>query len=113
MFNVKQPCADCPFIKDGIMNLSLSEGRMRGIVEDLHRDKTFTCHKTIDYSAQFVEDEEGESHFTPAESNQHCAGALLYMERDGYRNQVMQIGMRLGAYKPKELKGMDKIIDKL
>lgn len=95
------------------MNLSLGEERMRNIVQALHDDKTFTCHQTIDYSAQFEEDDTGEEHFHPSEKNQHCAGALLYMEREGIQTTAMQIGNRLGLYDPRKLKGMDKIIDRL
>ncbi|MEB2276953.1 hypothetical protein LAV82_23325 [Bacillus sp. ILBB4] len=115
MFELKTPCVDCPFVKGSITNLTLHPTRIKGIVDGLHQDGSFTCHKTIDYSNDFKdsEDEDGETEFIPTDKNQFCAGALLYLEREGHQTQAMQVFERLGCYDPSKLRGMDKIIDKV
>lgn len=91
-FNLKQPCKDCPFIRTGTMFQSLSPGRMEGIVHSItEKGQTFPCHKTINYGERDTLNE------------QHCAGALLYVERlnetKGYQtNQMLRIAERLGLY---------------
>tara|TARA_R110000803_G_scaffold210841_2_gene284381 strand:- start:20185 stop:20370 length:186 start_codon:yes stop_codon:yes gene_type:complete len=37
-------------------------------------------------------------------SSQHCAGALIFMEKQGKQNQWMQISGRLGWYDQSKLK---------
>lgn len=99
MFELKKPCKDCPFIKGGVMNQSLSEGRIEGIQKDLLRDKSFPCHKTVDYEKGSKEEE------------QHCAGAMLWLYKKGRPNQIMRIGERFGHLKESELSGQELIID--
>lgn len=50
-------------------------------------DKTFTCHKTIS-----------------APKQEHCAGALIMLEKINLPNQMMRISERLRLYNRKELK---------
>jgi len=93
-FDLKKPCKDCPFIKGSSTNTTLEEGRLRGIVEDIQdNDMSFTCHKTLGYDGKEA-------------SEQHCAGAMIYLERIGQYgkpNQVMRLAERLGMYKRDEL----------
>lgn len=97
MFDVKQPCKDCPFIEGGNMQRSLAEGRLDGIKSDLMADKTFSCHKTVDY-------EHGDRR-----KEKHCAGAMIYLYKNKRPNQAMRIGERLGMLKESELKGWDLV----
>lgn len=93
-FDLKKPCKDCPFIKGSSTNVTLEEGRLSSIVEDIqYRDSSFVCHKTLGYDGKTVPE-------------QHCAGALIYLERIGRYgrpNQAMRFGERFGLYKREEL----------
>lgn len=80
---LKQPCKDCPFIKGSSTNTTLREGRIDGIVEDIRNDLSFTCHKTLDKADQ---------------DQQHCAGALIFLEKEDNPNQLMRVAERLGMY---------------
>lgn len=99
MFDLKKPCKDCPFIKDGTMIRSLGEGRMDEIKESLLNDLSFPCHKTVDY-------EHGSR-----EKEQHCAGAMIWLYKQDRPNQIMRIAERLGHLSCEQLKGYDKVID--
>lgn len=69
-------------------NKSLSKGRLEGIINDIRNDMSFTCHKTLDLQSQ---------------QQQHCAGAMVFLEREGRPNQIMRIAERMGRYNHKEL----------
>jgi hypothetical protein len=58
--------------------------------------KTFQCHKTL--------------HTAKAE---HCAGAMLYLEREGQPNQLMRIAERFGYYDPEKLEECPYLIDEV
>lgn len=93
-FNLKRPCKECPFRSD--IRPYLRKSRVREILDALFKqDQTFACHKTLDF------DEEGESLITS--KSQHCAGALILMEKNGRANQMMRIAERLGLYDRKKL----------
>lgn len=97
-FDLKKPCKDCPFIKGSSTNRTLSKERLDGIVDDIsNNDMTFTCHKTLNL---------------PEREQQHCAGALIYLEREDNPNQMMRIAERLGLYDRRELNMTADIIDK-
>lgn len=49
MFNLVKACKDCPFRK-GMTYLN-EHGILERINDVRHHDKSFTCHKTIDYDA--------------------------------------------------------------
>lgn len=78
------PCPDCPFL----------EG-----TEDAYTDKRlrqfasgeFPCHKT----ARLDEDA---GQFVATSSSQHCAGALIFLEKRNQSHQMMRINERLGFY---------------
>lgn len=96
-FDLKKPCVDCPFVPGSSTNTTLSEGRIEGIVYDIsHNDMSFTCHKTLDL---------------PSPDQQHCAGAMIYLEKQNNPNQVMRIAERFGVYDRTKLKMKTKIIE--
>ena len=107
LFSVKRPCKDCPFRNDEVMNISLCKNRMEEIINSLHEDKIFSCHKTIDYSKH---DNDKDEHVLQPE-NKFCAGAMLYLIKEGSPNQPMQLGERFGMFNPSSLDGMEDIID--
>lgn len=95
-FELKQPCKDCPFLKGSCTNLTLSEGRIEGIVHDIRAGASFTCHKTLELHSS---------------EQQHCAGALVFLEKEERPNQIMRIAERIGLYDHRKLKMDVDLID--
>lgn len=81
-YTLTEPCAECPFlIGSGFTFRRLSE----------HASGEFACHK-----ACIVNDDgvfEARSDKTP-----HCAGALIFLEKQDKPHQMMRICERLGLY---------------
>ena len=84
------PCKRCPFRND--IEPYLPGERVEEIINAITcMDQTFTCHETT------VEDDEGELQTTS--DSQHCAGALIFLEKgEGNPNQMMRIAERLQMY---------------
>lgn len=108
-YSLKKPCKNCPFLKEGA--IELHPNRVPGIVNELLSGEStgFSCHKTV-YSkktgGQWVEDpdaEDGERYEQSGQEKQ-CAGALIVLEKMGKQTQLMQIMQRLGVYEPDKLK---------
>lgn len=92
-FDLVRPCKDCPFRSD--VRAYLSKRRVREIIDAITRQQgTFSCHKTN----EFGEDENGNSRTIETSKTQHCAGALIMLERLERPNQMMRISERLGFY---------------
>lgn len=108
LFSLKRPCKDCPFRKGETMNLSLGQERMEEIIDSLHEDNIFSCHKTIDYG-KYDSMEEKEHTLQP--ENKFCAGAMLYLLKENKPNSQMQIAERIGFFDPSRLEGEETIID--
>lgn len=85
--NMKKPCKDCPFLKGSSTNRTLHPHRIAGIIEDIRNDKSFTCHKTLPYYGE-----------KSAKKEEHCAGALIMLEKEDNPNQIMRIAERVGMY---------------
>ena len=64
-YNMTEPCDACPFLKGGGFTWHSLIG---------HASGAFACHKTC-------ETEEGI--FKPTEKSLHCAGALIFLEKQG------------------------------
>ena len=87
-FDLTRPCKDCPFRSD--IPGYLTKARAREIIEAITRQQaTFTCHKTNKF-------EDGETIET--RDSQHCAGALIFLERLDRPNQMMRWMERIGVY---------------
>lgn len=95
-FDLKTPCKDCPFIKGSSTNTTLAEGRLESIVADIRVGMSFTCHKTLEL---------------PSTKQQHCAGALVFLEKEENPNQMMRIAERIGFYDHKKLNMDADIVD--
>ncbi len=89
-FDLVRPCAKCPFRRD--IRPFLTPARARQIARDLLSGKTFTCHETIDYDAAANDSK----YLDPNE--QHCAGALIMLERADRPNQMMRWMERINCY---------------
>jgi hypothetical protein len=88
-FDLKKPCANCPFRSD--IKFWLRLDRVEEILDSItQQQQTFACHKTTQH------DDDGEH--VPRSKEQHCAGALIMLERMNKPNQMMRISERLGMY---------------
>jgi hypothetical protein len=97
-FDLTTPCSNCPFRSD--RPFPLKAERVRQILGgDRGRQwwpsPSFTCHKTVDYSAGV----EGRIRV----EGQHCAGVLIILTREERPNDCMQIAERLGLWSPVSL----------
>lgn len=95
-FNLKRPCADCPFRTD--RRFYLRADRVREILGDPDARgiqwfpaDSFACHKTLN---RF-----GRVH----DASQHCAGAAIILIRDGIPNTAMQLAERLLGWDARRL----------
>lgn len=89
---MKRPCGDCPFRKvDGI---GLTKRRIREIAGMMldSQGGMFPCHKTVDYS------EAGDDKGQARGGDVHCAGALIFAEKNGNATQMMRIAERCRSY---------------
>jgi hypothetical protein len=92
MFNLKRPCAHCPFRNDRPTFLRAS--RAQEIATEVgENDKTFYCHETVEYGRDGLD---GEGQCT--QKSQQCAGQMIVLEKMDRPNQMMRIGERIGAY---------------
>lgn len=82
-FDMKTPCQQCPFVKGSTTNRTLRKGRLEDIMKDVRNGCTFTCHKTLDQEKR---------------DQQHCAGALIFIEKEIPDHPMIQIAERLGIY---------------
>ena len=79
----------------------LSPDRASEIIEAItDLDQTFSCHKHNEFS----EDEDGHSVAIEPRTAQHCAGAMILLERMGQPNQWMRIAERMGWYRRDRLR---------
>jgi hypothetical protein len=111
--NYKQtaPCDLCPFRRDS-KGLRLTPARARefGLMMLSNPGSEFVCHKT----AKLDEDEDGIGDYVDAgEVSAHCAGALIFAEKNGRATQMMRIAERLGMYDHRKLKGHEQVFDNL
>lgn len=85
-YNLTTPCDECPFLRgSGFTFKSLAE----------HASGEFPCHK----ACKVEEDEELGSVFVPrGDKTPHCAGALIFLEKQSKPHQMMRICERLGLY---------------
>ena len=95
-FNLYKPCDSCPFLKSD-KGCRLTVDRVKEIAGMMLQSQgsTFACHKTTFE----VEDDEGESDMAAGAKSKHCAGALIFAEKNGNATQTMRIMERIGEYK--------------
>jgi hypothetical protein len=93
MFDLKRPCAACPFRKGMGKRFGLPCARLR----EIRRATAFQCHATVDYKA-FDDDEKRQG-----DRPQQCAGLMTLLHRLNQPNQIMQVAERLGHLNPATL----------
>ena len=84
-YDLTRPCDLCPFRNDD-KRLTVATKTMRGMLSG-----EFCCHKTGE-----VNEETGS--IEPTADSQHCAGALIMLEKMNQPHQMMRICERLGIY---------------
>jgi hypothetical protein len=93
---MKIPCANCPFRVVGGIPLMPARVHEIGSMMLDSQGGTFSCHKTVDDSDR-EEGDEGTARISrPGEV--HCAGALIFAEKNGASTQMMRIMERFGDY---------------
>lgn len=91
-----RPCAHCPFRTD--IPPFLRAARIYEIAAQLPNGY-FVCHETIDYDQEPEEGADGEEpEAALTEKSEHCAGALILLEKLEQPSQLMRIYERLNAY---------------
>nr|WP_314432185.1 hypothetical protein [uncultured Pantoea sp.] len=109
-FRLKTPCANCPFLKAGGIELNL--GRLEGIKADLLGDdfSSFYCHKTTHLTGS-EEDQDGEQGYSASGREAHCAGAAAFLLARGRQNIAMRLAFREGTIKPADFEPAIDMID--
>ena len=98
-FSLKKPCGNCPFLKEGAVELE--PGRLQSIVQSLLDDDgaNFHCHKTV-YNEKtggaWVEGEDGASSYQCSHKEAFCAGAMIFMQKVGHSSVLMRMAQALG-----------------
>lgn len=87
-YTLSSPCDQCPFLARMAHGFSIER------LEQFARGE-FHCHKTGEFTEPNID---GGSEARPLPESLHCAGALIYLERQGRSHQMMRIAERLGLY---------------
>jgi hypothetical protein len=98
-FSMTVPCGNCPFRKTGGIRLHPSRAREIGKMMLHPGGGMFPCHKSVDYEK--ADPDSGDHAPTPGEV--HCAGALIFAEKNGNATQMMRISERFGDYDHRKL----------
>jgi hypothetical protein len=108
-YTMTQPCAACPFRRGTPMRLR--EGRVLEITDMLLslRGGEFPCHKTVEYPDDYDAERDGDH----MDGKLHCAGALIFAEKNETQTQMMRICHRLGLYDPEKLMGDQAVVDQV
>jgi hypothetical protein len=101
-YDLKAPCSNCPFRKEG--GIRLRSARVKELIRTTQNPGAeFACHKTT------KSDDEGERRTTA--KSQHCAGALVYADKQGTSSQMMRIAERFGGFDWTQLEGHAEVFD--
>lgn len=108
-FDLTNPCSDCPFLKQG--GIRVHPERVREIAGGMldSQGVMFACHKTVDYDRE----DENVDPLPGGKQERHCAGALIFAEKNGNATQTMRITERLGLYDRRKLTGQELVFDTL
>ena len=101
-YDLKTPCSNCPFRKEG--GIRLRAARVKELIRTTQNPGAeFACHKTT------KDNDEGERRAT--EKSQHCAGALVFADKQGTSSQMMRIAERFGGLDWRKLEGHTDVFD--
>lgn len=95
-YKMTEPCNACPFrIGSGFTFKSLTA----------HASGEFGCHKACSLS-------EDSGVYEPHKKTPHCAGALIFLEKQNKPHQMMRISQRLGMYDHTKLNMSAPVVSK-
>lgn len=101
-FDLKKPCSNCPFRSDD-KGVRISETRAQEIADGITiKQGTFSCHKTTN-------DKDGD--IADDKDVQHCAGAMIMLEKMEKPNQMMRLEERFGGYDRHKLDMNAPVVD--
>lgn len=108
-FALKKPCANCPFRKEGA--IELREGRLDGIKSELLENSfaSFLCHKTT-YPTGGESSDCGE-HYHASGKESHCAGATAFLVANHRSTVFMRLAFSGGQIKPSDFDEAITLID--
>ncbi len=108
-YTMTKPCPECPF-RRGAGAVRLMSGRVDEIAGLMLNPQggEFPCHKTT-----VVDEDDDESGRCSTPDSQHCAGALIFAEKNDNHTGMMKIAGRLGMYDPSKLDqaSFDEVFD--
>ncbi len=107
-YRLKRPCSNCPFLKEGAIDLA--PGRLEGIIEQLTTDdhSTFPCHKTVHCARGGEWNEEGE--YSPSGHESMCAGAAAYLMKHRRPTVGMRLAFVSGAASPSDWDDVQSLV---
>lgn len=107
-YRLKRPCANCPFLKVGA--IELQPGRLDGIVSDLLESDqgTFQCHKTVHCARGGEWD--GEDNYQPSGHEAMCAGAAALLMKRGRPTVSMRFAFVTGAASPSDWDAVQPLV---
>lgn len=110
-FRLKTPCANCPFLKAG--GIELKPGRLEGIKADLLSDdfSSFYCHKTTHLTGS-EEDQYGEQGYSASGREAHCAGAAAFLLARGRQNIAMRLAFAQNLIKLADFESVIAVISR-
>lgn len=88
--DMKSPCPECPFRND-LPHGYLRAERITEICESIYNGASFPCHKTT------IETQDGNDLMAGPDSQQ-CAGAEIFLAKQGTSTQMSRIAERLGFH---------------
>jgi hypothetical protein len=112
-FGMKRPCDLCPFMRNGLKLTPARALEIGGQIVDMQGrpgNGYFVCHKTAaldendDYVAKSV---------TATQQSEHCAGALIFAEKQDVATQLMRIAERTNGYDRTQLDMTADVYDSL
>lgn len=108
-YDMKKPCECCPFRRGTAMRLT--RARVGEVVGGMLNPNggEFPCHRTIEH----LEGEHGEDAGFREKNGKgkHCAGALIFAEKNGTATQMMRICERIGMYDAASLMANQEVVD--
>lgn len=108
---LKRPCDNCPFLKEGA--IELRPGRVEGIIEELMEDdhKSFHCQSLVHHPRLGGHWDQAGS-YEPSGNEAMCAGAAALLMKRGRPSVGMRIAFALGQADPHQWdEVLTKIID--
>lgn len=86
-YKMTKPCDACPFL----IGHGFTYNRLMA-----HASGEFGCHKACDLN-------EDSGNYEPGSKTPHCAGALIFLEKQNKPHQMMRICERIGMYDRRKL----------